>query len=566
MYRLVIVFVLLLVSACSADKPERQYADMAFTNAVVYTVEGPSTTAEALASRAGRIVYVGSSEGLASWIGPNTRVIDLAGKTVTPGFIESHAHLRGLGHSLQILQLASLNNYEAMVALVAAAVESTPKGEWILGRGWHQSKWDRVPSPQVKGFQTHHALSAVSPDNPVMLGHASGHAVFVNAKAMELAGITADTVFSGDGEIIKDEHGEPTGILNENAAYLVQKLVADLTMEQRKKQIERGMEESLRWGITSFHDAGVTSGDIEAMQALGREGRLTVRLYPMLSSADPALIEAFMQSGPMISAFDDYLTVRSIKVHADGALGSRGAWLHEDYLDRPGHRGMPTYPMDGVLQLAQRSLERGFQLNVHAIGDRTNTEVLDRFQAALDANPVSDHRFRIEHAQHLRESDIPRFAELGVIAAMQAIHMGSDRPWAIKRLGKERIEAGAYVWQKLLQSGARVINGTDAPVEPISPLASFYASVSRKTLAGEPDGGYEASQRMSRAQALRSYTLDAAFGEFGESVKGSLEVGKYTDLTVFDRDIMTIPENEILSAKIAMTVVGGVVRYQAGGG
>jgi len=541
-------------------------AERIFHGGTLYTADAKRPQVTALAVKDGRISYLGDWAGAQAHRDQHTELVDLQGLTATPGFIETHAHLAGLGQQQQTLDLSAAKNYPDMVALVAAKVAGTPSGEPIVGRGWHQDKWDSPPQPRVKGFQTHGALSAVSPEHPVVLVHASGHAVFVNARAMAMAGIDRDTRFSGFGEIIRDEHGQPTGLLNENAAALVASLGRAKTVSERlakrSQQLELGMAAALRAGITSFHDAGDGALDIEALMALGTAGKLPLRLYLMLSSKEPELVVDWFSRGPLINHFDHHLTVRAVKVHGDGALGSRGAWLLDDYSDRPGHVGTATYPMAQLQPLAAQALAAGFQLAVHAIGDRTNRVVLDHFEAALTVSPHSDHRFRIEHAQHLHPQDIPRFGQLGVIAAMQSVHMSSDRPWAIDRLGLQRIQRGAYAWQSLLGSGARVINGSDAPVEPINPLASFYAAVSRQTLAGLPAGGYEPAQKMSRSQALNSYTIDAAFGEFNEQHKGSLAMGKLADITVFSADIMSIPAADILHTEVIMTIVGGEVKYQ----
>ncbi|MEM6347933.1 MAG: amidohydrolase, partial [Bacteroidota bacterium] len=444
--------------------------------------------------------------------------------------------------------------------LVAEAVMEAEPGEWITGRGWHQSKWRSLPEMMVQGFPTHHLLSAVSPDNPVYIRHASGHAALANAKAMEIAGITAETEFDETGEVIKGLDGEPTGLMNEEAEQLVSVHVPT-EEEAMRTWAEEAAKECLANGITTVHDAGVGVKWLDLYEDLLYEEKLPVRLYVMLNGKDQAQLDDWYDRGPLL---DDYLTVRAIKCYADGALGSYGALLLRPYTDAPSELGNPDQPFEDITRISEEGIQHGFQVCTHAIGDRANQEVLDSYQTAIENYPeqADDHRFRIEHAQHLDTEDIPRFAELGVIASIQGIHMSSDRPWAINRLGMQRIVDGAYVWQKLLETGARVINGTDAPVEPVSAIACFYASVTRKTLKGTPEGGYEADQRMSRAEALRSYTLDAAYGGFQEDDKGSIEVGKLADLTVLSQDIMEIPENEILNTEIEYTIVGGEIRYK----
>lgn len=556
----------LFLFSCSSD-PENP-ADKVFTNGIIYTVDDQNPKVEAVAVKDGLILAVGTTEEIQKFVGEATEVIDLQGKTMTPGLIESHAHLMGIGYNKLEIDLMYVKTYDELIQKVAEAAAKAKPGDWITGRGWHQDKWIQMPEKTVKGFQTHDELSAVTPNNPVYLAHASGHASFVNEKAMELAGITSlrsenPTQEVEGGEVLRDELGNPTGVLVERASVLVSKLIPEETPERAEEALTLALKELAEKGITSFHDAGSGQDVIDLLEKFKKEGRLTARLYIMLSGRQPELLEAWYKKGPMIDP-DHMVTVRSIKLNCDGALGSWGAWLLEDYSDKPGHKGHETLPMSVVTEVSEKAIPLGFQVCAHAIGDRANQEILDRFEAALAKHPeAKDHRFRIEHAQHLHPDDIPRFGKLGVIAAMQAIHLSSDRPWAIDRLGEKRIIDGAYVWQKLIQSGAVVTNGTDAPVEPVDPIPSFFASVSRKTLQNTPEGGYEADQKMTREQALKSYTLDGAFAEFEEDFKGSIKVGKAADFTVYDKNIMEVPEAEILQTKVKMTVVGGKVVYKA---
>lgn len=559
-----LIFLALFAWACKSG-PENP-ADQVFVNGIVYTVDEANPKAEAVAVKGGVILAVGTSEEIQAYVGESTEVIDLQGKTMTPGLIESHAHLMGIGYNKLEIDLMYVKTYDELIQKVAEAAAKAQPGDWITGRGWHQDKWLQMPDKTVKGFQTHDALSAVTPNNPVYLAHASGHASFVNKKAMELAGITPlrsekPTQEVEGGEVLRDELGNPTGVLVERASGLVASLIPKETPERAEEALTLALKELAEKGITSFHDAGSGQDVIDLLQKFKAEGKLTSRQYIMLSGRQPELLESWYKKGPMIDS-DHMVTVRSIKLNCDGALGPWGAWLLEDYSDKPGHRGHETLPMSVVTEVSEKALPLGFQVCAHAIGDRANQEILDRFEAALAKNPeAKDHRFRIEHAQHLHPDDIPRFGKLGVIAAMQAIHLSSDRPWAIDRLGEKRIIDGAYVWQSLIKSGAVVTNGTDAPVEPVDPIPSFFASVSRKTLQGLPEGGYEGDQKMTREQALKSYTLDGAYAEFEEDFKGSIEVGKAADFTVFDKNIMEIPENDILNAKVEMTVVGGMVVF-----
>lgn len=562
--RFLILFLVTLSVACSSD---RNVADLVIRNGTVYTVDSLQPAAEAIAVKGDRIVFVGSNADVEKWIGDSTEVIDVEGKAVTPGFIESHGHFLGVGYNVMNLDLSSAKSYDEIVSRVAEAVAKAQPGEWIVGRGWHQDKWVEKPSQMVEGFQTHHALSAVSPDNPVYLSHASGHAAMANAKAMEIAGVnqlTADNLGPRDhagGEIIRDKNGNPTGIFNENAMGLVGRHVPPRTPARDSVALKLAEEACLRYGITTFQDAGARQSAIDIYERFRERNDLQIRLYVMV--AGQQLARKWFAKGPRLDP-EHFLTIRSIKLSCDGALGARGAWLLEPYTDRPGFYGMETTAMDTVFAIARDALRHGFQVCTHAIGDRANREVLDRYERAFNLEPAlaKDHRFRVEHAQHLHPTDIPRFASLGVIASMQGIHMASDRPWAIDRLGEKRIVEGAYVWQSLLKTGAKIANGTDAPVEPVNPIPSFYASITRQTLEGTPEGGYEPHERMTREQALRSYTLDAAYAAFMDSVTGSIAEGKLADFIVHSKDIMKVDPAEILNADVELTVVGGKIRYR----
>ena len=553
------VIILLFLSFCSSHNHD---IDTVFINGNIYRVSSEDNC-EALAVKNGKITAIGNTEYILSLKGPQTKVIDLKGKTMTPGLIDTHAHFLGIGYARLDLDLMHVTSYEELVALVEQKAKTLDPGVWILGRGWHQDKWDSISAPIVDGFPTHHKLSEVSPDHPVFLKHASGHAALANARAMTIAGVDSKTEFHEGGEVFKDQSGNPTGIFNETAQGLIGAYIPDNDPQREQLAFEESMQECLENGITSFHDAGVSMKTIDLYKRNLEEGKLKMRLYPMLSGSDGKLLEHYFKNGPEIGLGNDFLTIRSIKLYSDGALGSRGAWLLEPYSDMPGEEGHSTTPIEDIYQVCETALKQGFQVCTHAIGDRANREVLDQYEKAFTAvaGNSADHRFRIEHAQHLHPDDIPRFSDLGVIPAMQAIHMSSDRPWAIDRLGLKRIEDGAYVWQKLLQSGATVINGTDAPVEPVNPIDCFYASVTRKTLKGVPPGGYEPSQKMTRMQALSSYTLDAAYGAFEENLKGSIDEGKYADFTIYNQDMMTVPEDQILKTRVIMTVVDGEIVY-----
>ncbi len=561
------VVILLTIAACST--PKKEPATLLIYGGPIYTVDTTQAVVEAVATKDNIILFAGSLEEAEAYKGEQTKVIDLQGRTMTPGLIEGHGHFMGLGYNEMNLDLINTTSYQEIVDAVAERVKTAEPGEWITGRGWHQSKWDEMPEETVKGFQTPDLLSSVSPDNPVYLRHASGHAGFANAKAMEISGLKLlpqegiDEFEVEGGEVIRDDLGRPTGVFNERAQTLITRQIPESTPETDRKAFELAVAACQRDGITGFHDAGIGREAIALFEQMKAEGKMNVRLYTMLTGWDKELLQEWYERGPLVDP-DHLLTIRSVKLNCDGALGSRGAWLLESYSDRPGHFGHETLPMDFVKETALNGLQYGFQVCSHAIGDRANREILDRYEAAFKELPelTNDHRYRIEHAQHLHPEDIPRFAELGVIPAMQAVHLSSDRPWAIDRLGEKRIKEGAYMWQSLLESGIPIVNGTDVPVEPLNPIPSFYASVTRKTLKGTPDGGYEPKERMTRDQALKSYTLDAAYGAFEEEIKGSITPGKLADFTIYNQDLMTVPEEDILRTEVVMTIFDGRIVYE----
>lgn len=554
-------FLILLIALACTPKPET--ASLILINGTVYTASETLPKAEAVAVTDGVIVAVGSTDEIMQWKSDHTEVLDLSGKFIYPGFAEGHAHIMGIGANLQNVDLMDARSYSQVVDRIKERAAQTPKGEWIIGRGWHQDKWEENPERMFSGFPTHHQLSEAVPDHPVWMKHASGHAGLANARAMTLAEIDKSTQNPEGGEIFKDVSGQPTGVFNETAASLIGRVIPEETKALRESRLDLAIEECLSNGITSFHQAGSGAADVDLIESFARDQRLKLRMHVMLDGKDSALLESYFEQSPRILAYDEHLNIRSIKLYADGALGSCGAWLLEQYSDAEDVYGHNVTPLEEIEAITSRALENGFQICTHAIGDRANREILDIYQRAFEANPAisGDHRFRIEHAQHIHPNDIPRFAELGVFPAMQAIHMSSDRPWAIDRLGEERIANGAYMWSDLIDNGSKIINGSDAPVEPVNPLASFYASVSRKTLKGKPEGGYEPGQKMTREEALKSYTLWPAFGAFMDDRLGSIDEEKLADFTILDQDIMTIPEEEILKTEVKMTIIGGKVVY-----
>ncbi|MEZ5320208.1 MAG: amidohydrolase [Vicinamibacterales bacterium] len=550
-------------AAAAPALAQLQPADLVLRNGTIVTLDDRTPNAQALAARNGVIVALGTNELVARYVGPSTQVVDLAGRLAIPGFIEGHGHFTGIGEAKLGLELMNTTSWEQIVAMVAQAVETARPGQWIVGRGWHQEKWTSTPEGAVEGFPIHDALSRVSPNNPVVLTHASGHASFVNAKAMELSNITKDTPNPNGGEVLKDANGNPTGLLRETASRLVRRGAGEpdptpAEIAARDRQVlALADQEVISKGITSFQDAGSSFAVVDRMKRAIDEGWMNVRLWVMIRGGSAQSLKA----GRVVGYGGNRLTVRAIKITADGALGSRGAWLLEPYADKPDSTGLATTPVEEMARQAQVAIENGYQVCIHAIGDRANREVLNIYEDTFRRNNRDgrDLRWRIEHAQHINGADIPRFGQLGVIASMQGIHCTSDAPWVEPRLGAARAEEGAYVWQKLMKSGAVVTNGTDAPVEDVDPIAGFYASVTRKSANGMV---FYPDQRMSRMEALRSYTINNAFAAFEEDIKGSLSLGKLADVTVLTANILAVPEEQIRDAKVAMTIVGGKVVYQ----
>jgi predicted amidohydrolase YtcJ len=550
---------------------QAQPADLVLRYGKIVTMESSTPEVEALAARGGKVVALGTNQQIQSFVGPDTKIVNLRGRLAIPGFIEGHGHFMALGASKMSLNLRDVKNWDQIVAMVAAAAREAKPGTWIIGHGWHQAKWDPPPSPSVQGFPLHDGLSKVSPNNPVWLTHASGHAGFANAEAMRIAGIDKNTPNPPGGEILKDAQGNPTGLFNEQAQNLISRALVEYRAHlppteiasEARRQADLAARECLSKGITTFQDAGSPLPTVDLLKSLEEENKLGLRLWVMLRTSN-AILAPNLSKYFTIGAADGRFTVRAIKRMMDGALGSRGAWMLEPYSDlppgTPNSSGLATEDPADIRKTAELAIANGYQLCVHAIGDRANREVLNIFEAVFKEHPEKTNlRWRVEHAQHLSAADIPRFAQLGVIASMQGIHCTSDAPFVILRLGPKRAEEGAYVWQKLMKSGAVVSNGTDTPVEDVDPIACFYASVSRKLKDGSvffPD------QRMSREEALRSYTVNNAYSAFEESSKGSLKVGKLADVTVLSKDILTIPESEIPNAQVDYTIVNGKVLYQ----
>lgn len=572
MNRVLFFFLLLaLGTGCSQSPSTGQFADTLIINGNIYTVDTLLPGAEAVALRAGRIIEVGSTADVMALRGDSTEVIDLQGRFMMPGFIEGHGHFSGLGYSLINLNFLNTSSWEEIVQMVAEAAEQAEPGEWIVGRGWHQEKWTETPSPSVLGYPYHDALSAVSADNPVMLRHASGHSLFANAKAMELAGVTAETPDPSGGEVVRDSRGKAIGVFEERAMSLINAAYDDyragLSEEAKTKEwyraIELAEEECLKKGVTSFQDAGSKYFELERYEQMAEAGELDLRLWAMVRHSYEEMKDN-LEGYPKIDIGNHYFTCRAIKSEVDGALGAFGAWLLRAYNDKKGFTGQNTTPISEVKNIAQLAMDNDMQMCVHAIGDRANRVVLNIYEEQFNANPAKENlRWRIEHAQHLDTADIPRFREMGIIASMQGIHCTSDAPFVEKRLGRERSRLGAYPWRSLLDEGVIIANGTDAPVEDVDPLLSFYASVTRK----RADNGFEffPEQRMTREEAIHSYTLGNAYAGFEENFKGSVTKGKAADFVVLSQDLVNCTDEEILQSKVLMTMVDGQVRYKAEG-
>lgn len=544
-----------------------QDADLILLNGNFATIDSARPHAEAVAIVGSSILAVGSSEAMGRFMGDATEVIDLEGRFGMPGLIEGHGHFVGLGQSLMMLDLSEVESWDEVVDMVAEAAQVTPPGQWILGRGWHQSKWKQPPSANVDGYPTHDAISQLTPNHPVLLTHASGHMNFANQYAMRLAGIDAETQAPRGGEILTDPQGQPIGVFRSMAQGLV---TAALASDQRKRTaVERATElrqaiqlasaKCLEYGITSFQDAGTTFEIVDVFRELAIAGKLPVRLYVMIREENDRL-EAKLKNYKIIGLGNEHLTVRALKRSIDGALGPHSAWMLAPYEDMPSTSGLNTAPVESVIRMAELAVEHDFQMCVHAIGDRANREVLDIYESSFKQHPSGlPRRWRIEHAQHLDPADIPRFGQLGVIASMQGIHCTSDAVYVLRRLGIRRSQQGAYVWRSLIDSGAVVTNGTDAPVERINPFESMYASVTRK-INDQID--FFPEQSMTREEVLRSYTLHGAYAAFEETRKGSLVPGKLADIVVLDTDLLHCTDQELRQTQVLMTIVGGKIVYQ----
>lgn len=549
-----IAFVFVMISPSNMNGEVPKSPEAVFVADRVYTLDSENPTADAVVVNDGIIQAVGPKEKMLALAGRGTIVHRLEGAVIVPGLVDAHCHLMGLGLGLDRLDLTGTSSYQEVLNIVARKAASAPDGEWILGRGWDQNDWE------VKSWPTREELDRVTPNNPAYLKRVDGHAALVNSLALELAGIDDATPDPPKGKIIKDG-GRPIGVLIDDAMDLVGDVVPPPTVEAKRRAILRAADLCISAGLVGVHEAGVSRETLELYRRMADSGELPFYVYAMISGQDSTLGEV-LDRGPEIRR-GGTLTVRAIKLYADGALGSRGAALLEPYSDDSENTGLLMVEEDSLAALTENAFRHGFQVCVHAIGDRANRVVLNAYEKALSAAGVEgpDARLRIEHAQILAPSDIPRFASLGVIASMQPTHCTSDMPWATKRLGSRRLP-GAYAWASLLKSGAVIAAGSDFPVESHKPLLGFYAAVTRETADGYPVNGWRPSEKMTRGEALASFSRGAAYAAFEEDVAGTLAPGKRADMTVLNLDIMEVPPDEILDAEIVMTVVGGRVVFQ----
>jgi len=562
-------FAMLVVTSCgSIDEPRPEPADLVLLHGKIVTVDEDLPEARALAARDGRIIAVGTNDEIQAYVADETRIIELDGLLAVPGLIEGHGHYMSHGASLMELDLRRARSWDAIVGMVEEAVSDAAPGEWIVGRGWHQDKWDQSPSPAVEGLPTHGTLSAVSPENPVFLSHTSGHGVFVNAKALEAAELTRDSKDPPGGEIVRDDSGDLVGMLRESAAQPARDALSHYQRQRSPEEIERvsreqvrlAAEDAIRNGITSYQDMGVSFEELDLLKTMAEEGNLPVRLYMAIEETAEVMQDKLAQYR-MVNHGNGFLTVRAIGEKVlDGALGTHGGWLLEPYSDLPRTSGFEVTPVTEIEASAALAMEHDYQMAIQGIGDRAARLLFDIYEKEFEKNTDKhDFRWRIEHAQVIHPDDLPRFSELGVIAGIQGVFACSDGPWVGDRLGAERTEERGYIYRSMIESGAVVQNGTDPPVEEIDPIASFDCSVTRRL----PDGSiFGADQTMTREQALYSYTMANAFAAFEEDDKGSLTPGKLADITVLSKDLMTIPDDAIRTTEIVYTIIGGEVVYE----
>jgi len=565
---LILIIILSVIFTLFSCRGSVGSADLVLRNGRIITMDNRWPQVSALAVKGDRISAVGSDRDMLRYTGKETQVIDLKGMLTIPGFIEGHGHFYSLGASLMELELRNAENWDAIIALVAAEVKNKKPGTWIVGRGWHQDKWTTKPQPNVGGLPIHHKLSAVSPQNPVFLSHTSGHGVFINQAAMLASGISEKSVNPSGGEIVRDENGEPIGMLRENAAQPVRDALKAYQTERTIQEVKAAMRQQVKLaaqnaienGITSFQDMGSTWEELDHLKVMAAEGSLPIRLY--MAVQEPAVeMEEKLADYRLVGYGNNFLTIRCIGEKVlDGALGTHGGWLLESYTDLPRSFGLNVTPVPEIRHSAELAIKHDYQLAIQGIGDRAARELFNIYEEQFTIHPEKkDLRWRIEHAQVTHPDDLLRYAALGVIPGIQGIFACSDGPWVVDRLGVERTKERGYLFRSMAESGALIMNGTDPPVEEISPIASFHCSITRELSDGSI---FQPEQRLTREQALQSYTINNAFASFEEDLKGSITPGKLADITVLSKDIMTVPEDEILETEIVYTILGGEVVYK----
>lgn len=545
--------------AGAAAKPHK-LADLALVKGKIITVDNDFSIQQAVAVKGGKIIFVGSNKKALDFIGAQTKVIDLKGAVVLPGLVDAHAHLHSLGEQLSFLDINNTTSYRQVIDKVARRVKTAKPGAWIVGGRWNHNRWPG------KKFPHHRELSKISPDNPVYLRRVDGNSAFVNAKALQIAGITKDTPDPFGGKIIRGADGEPTGVLVNRAMNIVKKYLPKNTPQQAEAKFKLAVKKCLEMGLTGVHEAGVGPAEIEMYKKLIDNNQLDIRLYAMLGEQEiPVLdvdLEPYFRKHKLENYGNYFLSVRSIKLFFDGALGSRGAAFYLPYNDAPRNKGLLRITPEYITKVSKAALKTGMGVNTHCIGIRGNRLCLDSYEKALKEIPTKDHRFRIEHAQIVRPEDVKKFKALGIIPAMQPTHCTSDMSFVEARVGKKRA-AGAYAWRWFLDARLKIPMGSDFPVESVNPLYGIYAAVTRQDHKGTPKGGWFPGHKLNIREAIKGFTIWAAYGAFQENALGSIEPGKLADFTILDRDILTIKPEKILDTKVLYTIVAGKIRYRA---
>ncbi len=552
-----------LVALCFLFSCQPEPADMVILSAKIVTVDEEFSIHEAVAIKDSQFIAIGSNSKIEKYIGPYTKTMEMDGAMVLPGLIDAHAHLHSLGDKLASLNISDCTSFAKVVSTVEGKVQTVKQGEWIIGGRWDHTRWEE------NAFPVHDDLSKVSPNNPVYLTRVDGNSAFVNGKALELAGISKETPDPVGGKIIRKANGEPTGVLINRAMNLVKDLFPELTINEKAKRFQDAVIHCNRMGLTGVHEAGVGLKEIDIYKRLIDLGRMNIRLYAMLGEQEVPVLDIDLEPYFKAQRLDNYgnnmLKVRSVKLFFDGALGSRGAAFFEDYTDDPGNNGLLRITPEYITKVSKAALAAGMGVNTHCIGIRGNRLCLDAYQEALKDYPDVDHRFRIEHAQIVRQEDIELFTELDVIPAMQPTHCTSDMRFIEERTGVERAKY-SYAWRSFIDAGHKIPCGSDFPVESVNPLYGIYSAVTRQDHEGLPEGGWHPEQKMTMKEAIKGFTIWAAYGAWQEDILGSIEVGKMADMTILDKDLLTIEHKEILETKVVATIVGGELKYMEGGG